>query len=141
MSFYFAIVGTKDNPLYEAEFGTSKQGGDGVARFREEQRPMNQFIVHSSLDIIEEVQWASSTMYMKCVDRFNNLFVSCFLTAGNIKFLLLHDTKADDAIRQFFTDAYELYAKTLMNPFYEVDMRIVSLVFDSRIKNAARKYL
>lgn len=70
MSFYFAIVGTKDNPLYEAEFGTSKQGGDGVARFREEQRPMNQFIVHSSLDIIEEVQWASSTMYDHC----NGLF-------------------------------------------------------------------
>lgn len=126
---------------------------------------MNQFIVHSSLDIIEEVQWASSTMYMKCVDRFNNLFVSCFLTAGStflsvyidiylrtlmfavfatltdIKFLLLHDTKADDAIRQFFADVYELYAKTLMNPFYEVDMRITSLVFDTRVRGAAKKYL
>lgn len=59
----------------------------------------------------------------------------------DIKFLLLHDTKADDAIRQFFTDAYELYAKTLMNPFYEVDMRITSIVFDSRIRGAAKKYL
>lgn len=97
---------------------------------------------------------------MKCVDRFNNLFVSCFLTAGSshphsisglnvvhadatldIKFLLLHDTKADDAIRQFFTDAYELYAKTLMNPFYEIDMKITSVVFDNRIRGAAKKYL
>lgn len=74
MSFYFAVVGTKDNPLYEAEFGTSKQGGDGVARFREEQRPMNQFIVHSSLDIIEEVQWASSTMYGPCSELYRERY-------------------------------------------------------------------
>ncbi len=63
MSYYFCIVGTKDNPLFEHEFGTSKQGGDGIARFREEARHMNQFIVHSSLDIVEEVQWVNGQMY------------------------------------------------------------------------------
>ncbi|KAL7267057.1 TRAPP subunit [Rhizina undulata] len=142
MSFYFAIVGTKDNPIYEAEFGTWKQGGDGVSRFREEQRPMNQFIVHSSLDLVEEIQWATSSMYMKVVDRFNNdLLVSCFLTAGNIKFLLLHDMRADDAIRSFFLEIYDLYTKTLMNPFYEVDMKITSYVFDQKVKGVAKKYL
>ena len=26
------VVGTKDNPLYQVEFGTSKSGGDGVAK-------------------------------------------------------------------------------------------------------------
>lgn len=62
MSYYFAIVGTKDNPLFEHEFGTSRGGGDGVARFREEARHMNQFIVHSSLDIVEEVQWGGGQM-------------------------------------------------------------------------------
>jgi hypothetical protein len=93
---------------------------------------------------------------MKCVDKFGGLLVSCFLTAGSkfppnvfssvlisadIKFLLLHDQKADDAIRQFFSDVYDLYTKTLMNPFYEVDMRITSAVFDGRVKQAAKKYL
>ena len=62
MSYYFCIVGSKDNPLFELEFGTSKQGGDGVARFPAEARHLNQFIVHSSLDIVEEVQWLNNQM-------------------------------------------------------------------------------
>ncbi|KAK5018249.1 trafficking protein-like protein particle complex subunit 2 [Cryomyces antarcticus] len=89
MSYYFAIIGTKDNPLFEHEFGTSKQGGDGIARFRDEARHMNQFIVHSSLDIVEEVQWGSGQMYLKTIDRYHNNHISCYLTAGNVKFLLL----------------------------------------------------
>jgi hypothetical protein len=62
MSYYFAIVGTQDNPLFEYEFGTSKQGGDGQARFSEQVRPLNQLILHSSLDIAEEVQWSHGNM-------------------------------------------------------------------------------
>lgn len=62
MSYYFVIVGTEDNPLFEYEFGTSKAGGDGQARFPEQARHMNQFIVHSSLDIVEEVQWGTGQM-------------------------------------------------------------------------------
>ncbi|KAJ6261361.1 hypothetical protein Dda_4031 [Drechslerella dactyloides] len=150
-SYYFVIIGTKDNPLYEAEFGTFKQGGDGVPKFREEQRHMNQFIAHSSLDCIEDLQWASKEMYLKTVDKFNNTWVSCFLTGGkaaytrryetDIKFLLVHDTRSDEPIRQFFADVYDLYCKTLMNPFYEVNMAIRSQTFDQKIKAAAKKYL
>lgn len=64
MSYYFTIIGTRDNPLFEHEFGTSKAGGDGIARFRDEARHMNQFIVHSSLDIVEEVQWGNNGLYV-----------------------------------------------------------------------------
>ncbi|KAA8629823.1 hypothetical protein SMACR_05285 [Sordaria macrospora] len=90
MSYYFAIIGTQDNPLFEYDFGTSKQGGDGMARFTEQARQLNQFIIHSSLDIVEEVQWTNGQMYLKLVDRFFTSYISCFLTASNIKFLLLH---------------------------------------------------
>ena len=62
MSYYFAIIGTQDNPLFEHEFGTSRQGGDGQSRFAEQASHMNQFIVHSSLDIVEEVQWGNGQM-------------------------------------------------------------------------------
>lgn len=65
MSYYFAIIGTQDNPLFEYEFGTSKQGGDGQARFNEEARHLNQFVLHSSLDIVEEAQWTNGQMYAR----------------------------------------------------------------------------
>lgn len=64
MSYYFAIVGTQDNPLFEHEFGTSKQGGDGLSLFSDQARHLNQFILHSSLDVAEEVQWNSGQMYV-----------------------------------------------------------------------------
>jgi hypothetical protein len=110
MSYYFTIIGTRDNPLFEHEFGTSKAGGDGVARFRHEARHMNQFIVHSSLDVVEEVQWGNNGLYvfsifcsiiyldltnsivkryLKHIDRFQNNHIHCFITGGNVKFMLL----------------------------------------------------
>lgn len=63
MSYYFSIIGTRDNPLFELEFGTSKGGGDGSARFRDEAKYMNQFIVHAALDMVEEVQWTNKDLY------------------------------------------------------------------------------
>ena len=64
MSYYFVITSPTDSPLFEHTFGTSKAGGDGTARFRngETSRYMNQFIVHASLDVVEEVQWFNSNM-------------------------------------------------------------------------------
>jgi len=66
MSYYFTILSPTDVPLFSLTFGTSKAGGDGVARFRfpDSARYMNQFIVHSSLDIIEEAQWTNGNMYV-----------------------------------------------------------------------------
>jgi len=161
MSFYFAIIGTQDNPLFEHEFGTSKQGGDGVSRFPEQARHMNQFIVHSSLDIVEEVQWGGGQMYLKCIDRFYNNYVSCFMTGGNVKFLLLHaptqpattalrastiasnptSPQTEEAIRAFFVEIYENWVKTIMSPFYQVNMPVKSPVFRSRVAAAGKKYL
>ncbi|RFU25631.1 hypothetical protein B7463_g10711, partial [Scytalidium lignicola] len=181
MSYYFAIIGTQDNPIFEYEFGTAKQGGDGIARFQEQARHMNQFIVHSSLDIVEEVQWSTGQMYLKCVDRFYNNYVSCFMTGGSksstaqldlyslsdvaldVKFLLLHSpiqpaatstTRAstsiaanptspqtEEAVKLFFTEVYENWVKTIMSPFYQVNMEVKNPIFRSRVAAAGKKYL
>ncbi|KAI0902201.1 Sedlin [Annulohypoxylon nitens] len=163
MSYYFAIVGTQDNPIFEHEFGTSKQGGDGQPRFSDQARHMNQFIVHSSLDIVEEVQWGSGQQYLKCVDKFFNNYVSCFVTGGNVKFLLLHQpitpvanastraaasiaanptsAQAEEAIKNFMLEVYENWVKAIMSPFYRANMEVKSPVFRQRVAAAGRKYL
>jgi len=64
MSYYLSIIGTLDNPLFELSFGSSKQGGDGQAKFRPEALYMNQFLVHAALDLVEEVQWVSKDLYV-----------------------------------------------------------------------------
>ncbi|KAJ9155063.1 Trafficking protein particle complex subunit 2 [Pleurostoma richardsiae] len=163
MSYYFAIIGTQDNPLFEYEFGTSKQGGDGQSRFNEQARHLNQFILHSSLDVVEEVQWNSGQLYLKVVDKFFNNYISCFVTGANVKFLLLHQPTAaasgassrsstsiaanptspatEEAIKNFFMEVYDSWVKAVMSPFYKVNMEVRSPVFRARVAAAGRKYL
>ncbi|KAJ4153363.1 hypothetical protein LMH87_009853 [Akanthomyces muscarius] len=163
MSYYFAIVGTQDNPLFEYEFGTSKQGGDGQSRFTDQVRHLNQIILHSSLDVVEEVQWSQGQMYLKCIDKFFNNYISCFVTGAGAKFLLLHQPPApnpsgssrsstaiganptspatEEAIKMFFAEVYENWVKAIMNPFYKQNMEVRSPVFRARVAAAGRKYL
>lgn len=94
MSYYFVIISPTDTPLFELTFGTSKAGGDGVARFRngETSRYMNQFIVHAALDVVEEVQWLTPNMWLKVIDSYapTSSHISCFVTGSNHRFMLLH---------------------------------------------------
>ncbi|PKS09996.1 hypothetical protein jhhlp_004620 [Lomentospora prolificans] len=130
MSYYFVIVGTQDNPLFEYEFGTSKQGGDGAAHFGDQQRHMTQFIVHSSLDIVEEAQWSSGQIitnvdptagtmtnrYLKCIDKFFNNYISCFITPSNAKFLLLHQPTSPTSSLPAGSTATSLAASSTLSP-------------------------
>ncbi|KAL7746909.1 TRAPP subunit [Sorochytrium milnesiophthora] len=127
MSYYLAVVGTQDNPVYEAEFGN-------VIR-KDDLKHLDQFIAHASLDVIEDM------MFLKTVDKFNEWFVSGYITPSSIKLVLLHDTKNDDGIKNFLGELHELYIKTLMNPFYDVNKPIHSTAFDEKVRAIAKRYL
>ncbi|KAH9978050.1 transport protein particle complex subunit [Lactifluus volemus] len=119
---------------------TSTQGG-GVRMGGGQDRHVVQMIANASLDVIEEVVRRDNGIYLKSVDKFNEWTVSAFVTPGNMKFILLHEGKNDEGIRGFFTEVWELYVKTMMNPFHTAHSMIKSAVFDSRVRASAKKYL
>ncbi|KAL3770260.1 hypothetical protein ACHAWO_009574 [Cyclotella atomus] len=131
----FVIVG-KNEPLFEAEIDThtGSQGNELSTR-------QNYFVLHSALDLVEKSAWTTTNMYLRVVDKVNHQQVSTFLTAGNIKFMLLHGGKGDEVIKSFFNEVYGYYVKLSMNPFYKYDTPITSKAFETRVRAAARSYL
>lgn len=49
--------------------------------------------------------------------------------------------QTEEAVRQFMTEVYENYVKTVMSPFYRQGMEIKSPVFRGRVTAAGRKWL
>lgn len=49
--------------------------------------------------------------------------------------------QTEEAIRQFMTEVYENWVKTVMSPFYRHGMQITSPVFRARVTAAGRKWL
>ncbi|KAF0918738.1 hypothetical protein E2562_026050 [Oryza meyeriana var. granulata] len=76
----FVIMSKNDIPIYEAEVGSAPK--------REDQAYQHQFILHAALDVVQDLAWATNTMFLKSVDRFDDLVVSVYVTAGHILLIL-----------------------------------------------------
>ncbi|KII95774.1 hypothetical protein PLICRDRAFT_34718 [Plicaturopsis crispa FD-325 SS-3] len=115
--------------------------GGGARMGGGQDRHVIQMIANASLDVVEEVMRKDNAMYLKSVDKFNEWTISAFITPGNMKFILLHESKNDDGIKSFFNDVWELYVKTMLNPFHTAHTPIRSTVFDTRVRASAKKHL
>jgi len=170
MSYYLVLVGTHDNPLYEAHltstktpptptsatapspsqssfsvFGSSSQpfvpGKSSVGYGSTKGRHVQQLIAHAALDTVEDVQWTNGYMYLKVLERFHEWMISAWVTPGGVKMILLHDAKQDDGIRLFLHETWEAYVKSLLNPFHELNTPIRSPSFDAKVRNSAKRHL
>lgn len=132
----FMIIG-RTEPVYELALPSPSSSGDlgGAGQY------LQQFILHSSLDMLHATMFTNSATFLRVIDRFNALLVSAYVTPGGTAMLLLHNGKGEDAVRAFFQDAHEVFAKHMMNPFATFDTPITSPAFDSEIKSLAKKYI
>ena len=106
-------------------------------------RYLHQFLVHKAIDAVDEVKWTTDRLNLKVVDDFNEWVVSSFITAGQVKLMLLHERTIsnNDGIKNFFGEIYELYVKNLLNPFYIPGSPIKSPQFREKVNHYAKKYL
>lgn len=74
MSYLFIIVGKNDNPLFRLD--TNSHKSDTL-------RHNQEFIIHSALDIVDEIVWKKSDMYLKSIDKFGDSTISTFVTASS----------------------------------------------------------
>ena len=133
VSAVFVMVGAEDNPLFEMEFSSNRATSDSAH--------VNQFVLHSALDVVDEMVLQSKDTYLKVVDKFNDQYISAFVSPGNVRMLLLHDSRNEDGIKAFFNDVHELYIKVLLNPFYAPHTRIEMPAFEHRVRVLGKKHL
>lgn len=146
------IVGKDDKPLLIQDLSTPG--------WRPDPPHLASFVAHQALDIIEDIVWSNSSIYLKEVDVFDCLAVSAYVTCSHVKFLLItgapgwtmpgaNPSQAGampsppscETIRAFLKDIHELYCKQLLNPLYMPNETIVSKEFYSRVEKIAKKHL
>ncbi|CAN1190718.1 Trafficking protein particle complex subunit 2 [Linum perenne] len=89
----FIIVSRNDIPIYEAEVGCLQ---------REDAAQLNQFVLHAALDIVQDSAWSTSAMFLKHLDRFNDLVLLNPLYLPGARITSSHfDTKVRALARKY----------------------------------------
>mmetsp|Transcript_76413 Transcript_76413/g.105727 ORF Transcript_76413/g.105727 Transcript_76413/m.105727 type:complete len:83 (+) Transcript_76413:19-267(+) len=81
----FMIVSKDEFPIYELQL-------DGLIRKREYSH-LHELILNASLDCTDQIMWTTPNMYLKTVDKYNELSINAFVTPTSARFLLLHENR------------------------------------------------
>ena len=116
----FMIVSRDDFSLYEKKIENLVKSSQGKSK-----SDLFEFIINASLDSVDQLQWSSSAMYLKTVDRYNDcLNVNCLVTPSNARLMILYDNVAEDKLKTFLNEVYDLYSHLALNPFFSQTEKI-----------------
>ena len=87
------------------------------------------------------MEWATPTLFLKTIDKFEDKSISGFVTPGRCIFLLMHDNKSDDNVLHFFKEVHEMYIKLIMNPFQERGGQINNKQFDLKVRKIMKSFV
>ena len=96
------------------------------------------FVLHAALDAVDDQEWATNSMYLGIVDRFNNLQVSAYTSGSRVRMLMLHDGRSEESVKAFMKGVHDLLVPIMLNPFFLPKERITSVDFHSRVRKLAR---
>lgn len=130
---YLVVVGPNDSTVFE--YTAPKNRDDGHL--------MRQFMLYSSLDVLDETTWQRGEFYIAKMDRpFGDKYhISAFVGLAPVKLLVMQDAEPKDSLRAFFVEAYELTVKHLMNPFSDAVNKIESAKFAEDMTFLYNRYL
>mmetsp|Transcript_1918 Transcript_1918/g.4249 ORF Transcript_1918/g.4249 Transcript_1918/m.4249 type:complete len:148 (+) Transcript_1918:804-1247(+) len=127
----FLIVGRNDVPIYAENLGTSRLPNAGS---------FCELAIHAALDIVDERSLLTTHMYFPKIDTFEEVGqVSAYVTASNMRLMLVHESRSEDAIKNFFYEIHEALIKVMLNPFFDLGQTCKS--FDAKVKQIAKRYL
>lgn len=103
---------------------------------------MIDLVLQSAVEVLITKLASSRQLYLKQIDKVTPEWaVSAFVTLGNIKFILLHPIKIDEAtLKIFFSDVHTAFVKSYMSPFSDDGKNIdCNGVFSKAIVECSRK--
>lgn len=128
------VVSREDFPLYSLHI--EKLVSQKTAL---EKQDIFELVMHAALDPVDTMQWQTTNMYLKQVDKFDSLTVHCLILPSNAKLLLLHENESEDKIKNFFNEIYELFVKAILNPFYDPKQKLDIDQFDLRVRSHVKR--
>ncbi|KAJ8445562.1 hypothetical protein Cgig2_012450 [Carnegiea gigantea] len=103
---------------------------------KEDAAQQHQFILHAALDIVQDISWTTSAMFLKAIDRFNDLVVSVYVTAAYVCMVGAPAAAARGVIfRRWFGHLMEFRARVAVDLKFTVGRtkpRFFSTLWESR---------
>ena len=122
------IVSRDDFPLFELKIDRLVKSSLALQK-----QDLYEFIINAALDPVDNMQWSTPNMYLKTVDKVDCLSVNCLLTPANARLMILHENMAEDKLKTFLNEVYDLFVRLSMNPFFSSTEKICIEQFDQRV--------